>query len=418
MDIAIIGGGGSGLVTAHLLKDAHAVRVFEAAPQLGGHVRTLGRNVAAPGLPPGVVTENGVLGFHRQAYPAWHALVAELGVELLDYRLHTGLFLDDGRCWVTPSALLTARHGRVRAAVESLRSLRVGKGVLARLAPGLLFPPARLKGRSVDELMGQGALWERWFRAGFVQVFSTPWEAVGQLPAELALAYFADTAAPEWSGVRGGVFRYLERIVAGLDADRLHVATPVRAVERVAEGGVRVHLAEGSAATFDKVVFATSPGQILRLLADPSDAERARLAPWTDGPFTTTAHRDDTLYRGARVQVASPSDFFACEGGARFAYNTSLTAAYGVEPGSAPIAFAHGLDHCIAADRVLERHTHQTPRYTPAAWATRDAIQASNGARDTLYAGAWLGCGLHEGCVTSALAVSRLLGGRTLRGVA
>ena len=47
MKIAIIGGGSAGLVTAHLLDGAHDVTIFEKAPILGGHVRTLNRNVVA-----------------------------------------------------------------------------------------------------------------------------------------------------------------------------------------------------------------------------------------------------------------------------------------------------------------------------------------------------------------------------------
>ena len=46
MRIAIIGGGASGMVTAYLLdKQGHQVTVFERQPALGGHIRTLNKNV-------------------------------------------------------------------------------------------------------------------------------------------------------------------------------------------------------------------------------------------------------------------------------------------------------------------------------------------------------------------------------------
>ena len=46
MKIAIIGGGASGMVTAYLLnKKGHNVTVFEKQPILGGHIRTLNKNV-------------------------------------------------------------------------------------------------------------------------------------------------------------------------------------------------------------------------------------------------------------------------------------------------------------------------------------------------------------------------------------
>jgi uncharacterized protein len=46
MKIAVIGGGASGMVSAYLLdKQGHHVTVFERQPMLGGHIRTLNKNV-------------------------------------------------------------------------------------------------------------------------------------------------------------------------------------------------------------------------------------------------------------------------------------------------------------------------------------------------------------------------------------
>jgi uncharacterized protein len=46
MRIAVLGGGASGMVTDYLLdKQGHHVTVFERQPILGGHIRTLNKNV-------------------------------------------------------------------------------------------------------------------------------------------------------------------------------------------------------------------------------------------------------------------------------------------------------------------------------------------------------------------------------------
>ncbi len=66
MRIAIVGGGASGLITAWLLDRAHEVTLFERAPVLGGHIRTLGRNAPRGDLPAGLWLDAGVVEFSRE----------------------------------------------------------------------------------------------------------------------------------------------------------------------------------------------------------------------------------------------------------------------------------------------------------------------------------------------------------------
>jgi len=65
--------------------------------------------------------------------------------------------------------------------------------------------------------------------------------------------------------------------------------------------------------------------------------------------------------------------------------------------------------------RVVRRDEHDVARYAERALLSREDLQRRNGARHTFFAGAYLGDGLHEGAVRSALSVAEHLGGRTLR---
>mgnify|MGYP001440025575 CR=1 FL=1 len=78
MRIAIVGGGASGLITAYLLRNTHQTVVYEADSILGGHVRTLNRNVQDVALDASMVCENGVLGFDLTAYPTFRTLAERL----------------------------------------------------------------------------------------------------------------------------------------------------------------------------------------------------------------------------------------------------------------------------------------------------------------------------------------------------
>ena len=97
MKIAVIGGGASGMVTAYLLdKKGHFVTVFEEQPVLGGHIRTLNKNVQPNHSNCQFLLESGVLEF-PVAFHNFLDLMKELEVELEPVTVGSALFLQNGR---------------------------------------------------------------------------------------------------------------------------------------------------------------------------------------------------------------------------------------------------------------------------------------------------------------------------------
>lgn len=62
------------------------------------------------------------------------------------------------------------------------------------------------------------------------------------------------------------------------------------------------------------------------------------------------------------------------------------------------------------SNKIIHRQQHNTPLYSVAAIRYRNEVVATNGENHTYHAGAYLGEGLHEGAISSAFAVSELLG--------
>ena len=79
-NIAVIGGGISGMGAAHLLADHHNVTLFEAEPRLGGHARTIiaGKRGDQP-------VDTGFIVFNYANYPHMAALFQRLNVPCLLY---------------------------------------------------------------------------------------------------------------------------------------------------------------------------------------------------------------------------------------------------------------------------------------------------------------------------------------------
>lgn len=409
MRIAIIGAGASGLVTAWLLQQRFEVEVFEKSFIPGGHVRTLNRNVPCPEMPANVCIENGVLGFHRQSYPHFFRLMEKLQVPLLDDKPKACLYIGRSEYPVTPKTLLRSITAfnllrKIKEIVKLLQMNNAYKRFEASLEQLIVDTPPEAP---TGPLLSPNTEMKAFQRAMLMLSFSTPIEHVDALPAGLTLPFLAALKYPDWSYVKGGVYHYLEillndfRGVVHLNASINHVSRSPQNVE--------LHLADGQVRVFDKVVFATSPGKLLDLIQNPSEAEQRCFAPWHDRSFETIAHTDRSVYNGFDIVKRTPMDFFVNQKTQEAGYNTSMNQSYGL-PESPGYAFAYHLEDRIDSRNVLDRQEHVVPVYTGEAFATRPEIKGIQGENQCYYVGAWLGNGLHEGAVSSAVEVAVKLG--------
>ena len=92
-NIAIIGGGISGMGAAYALSSAHNVTLFEARKRLGGHARTL---IAGP-IGREFPVDTGFMVFNYRNYPNLNALFAKLDIPVKKSNMSFAVSLDDGK---------------------------------------------------------------------------------------------------------------------------------------------------------------------------------------------------------------------------------------------------------------------------------------------------------------------------------
>lgn len=405
MKVAIIGGGAAGILSAYLLDPAHEVTVFERQPILGGNVRTLGRNVACAGLPAGVFLDAGVIELCPERFPIVHRVLADLGVALRSVPGATGLATADGRVYASLGKIARSRAGLWTRARDVLRLMSLGPGLARFRRRAARASAAELAARPLADFLGGGVV-DEWLRLLMVYAYSIPRAQIDALPAALAVpTLLAFTGDVSWTSVVGGTYRYIEAIVARLRG-RVITGAEIDWVRRDPTG-IELRLRGADPMRFDRLVIATTPEQVLALLADPSDAERRRFAAWRGNDLQAVIHRDEGPYRRRGIVDASEFDLFADPPG----YNAFLGRLCGLGERDR-YHFAYNLERELDPAAILHVQPHRTPLYTVDALATRPEILATNGERHTFYAGAWLGDGLHEGAAASALAVAERLGGR------
>ena len=408
MRIAIIGAGASGLATAWLLDGAHQVTVFERAAVPGGHIRTLGRNAPRGDLAPGIFLDAGVVEFGRENFPTVHRLFEALKVPLRAVPGTTALHRLHGPPLYSPGAIRDLPQlQRLRAKLRLPRAGLQRQRFMARTK----LPPAALEGRPLGDFLGEPP-YSDWMQLLVTYAYSIPTPQVPGLAASISVPMLRAFCTPNsWTAVEGGSYAYVERLLGQLKG-AVHTSARVEAVRRSADG-VEISV-DGQTLRFDAVVLATPPDQVLALLADPDEAERRRFGAWQANRTHTLVHADPGLYARRGIPIATEFDVFELPGG-EGGYNACLDRLAGL-PSGGPMRFglALGLDAEIDPAKVLLRQPHHTAAFTVAALAPREEVRATNGHRATWYAGAWLGDGLHEGAISSAVAVLGALGGKIL----
>ncbi len=407
MNIAIIGGGAAGMAAAWFLGERHRVTVLERESVLGGNIRTLGKNVPGAGLPAGVTLDAGVVEFSRDNAPRFHVLMDALDVELHDVPGTTALFVDGRPPLVSPGYIAAAGLGWLARLAARWRLRRLAPAYRRFFARTRDLPAAELYDRPLDDYLDAGPFAE-WQRLLMLYAYSVPPEHLSRLPAALAVPALRRFLQPHrWTAIGAGVYTWIERVVERR-RPKIHTSARIRAVRRSREG-VEIEMESGERMRYDKVVIATPPDQVLGLLADASDDERRRFGAWEGSEATTVVHSDTGLYQRRGIRYFSEFDLFHTAAGLR-GYNAYLNRLCAV-PDSAGVHYSlsFGIDEEIDPARVIHHQPHRTPLYTVEAMRSREEIQAVNGERHTVFAGAWLDDGLQEGAVRSARQAARLL---------
>jgi len=403
MRIAVIGGGASGMTTAYWLnKQGHHVTVFERQPMLGGHIRTLNKNVKPNQSECSEILESGTLEFPT-VFHNFVALMQELGVELVPVDIGSALFAKNGSHFLSEVAIKKNFTG-IQRLIEYLRF----DTVYARSAR--LWLKTRFVGmqdfydQPLSRYLKDQSTGSLWLKLLIMYSYSMPFDLIDDFPAELAIPMLCNYLAVNWLRVEGGVYSYIEKILERFKGEVL-LNVEIANISRSPDA-VKIERLNGEIQEFDKVVFATPPDQVMVLLADPTDAEIKRFSTWKANYATTTVHKDTSMYDNHGIRHPSEFDFF--QTGTRWGYNGCLNQLCGISsPQHHFLSFQ--LEELIAKDRIIHIQEHHTPLYTTESFRYRDEVVATNGENNTYHAGAYLGDGLHEGAIASALQVAQLL---------
>ena len=407
MRIAIVGGGVSGLVAAHLLHGEHDVVLYEAASYAGGHTNT----VSVDGASGRHDIDTGFIVMNDRNYPLFTRLLDRLGVARQPTQMSFSVkgehedFEYSGTprgLFCQPRNLASARFQRM--IYDLLRFNRILRRMLSE--PGA--------GRATEESLGEFLERERFSRT-FVERLIVPqvsavWSAdpreMHSFPVRFIAEFFANHGMlgfrdrPAWSTIAGGSARYVDALTAPF-RERIRLNTPVRAITR-REDHVEIAAAGCEPERYEQVVIATHSDQALTMLTDASEQETRLLGAIPYQLNEAVLHTDSSLLPRRHA--------------ARAAWNFHLLAE--PKPLSTVTYWMNhlqrlraGEDYCVTLnrseaidpERIIRTISYAHPVYTPAGVSAQERHGEISGLqRRTHYCGAYWGWGFHEDGVRSA----------------
>lgn len=406
--IAVIGGGISGMAAALMLQSGVAVTLFEAAPRLGGHARTViaGRRGDTP-------VDTGFIVFNHATYPYLGRLFRELDVPIQRSDMSFGVSIDGGRIEYglrTVGSLFAQRRNALRPGFLRMLSDidRFNRRAEATVTGG------QTVGDLVTALgLGDGFR-HHYLRPFCGAIWSTPEIDVESLPAAMLVRFFRNhgllglTGQHQWWTVRGGSVEYVQRLAHRLEADgvRICAGAPVRSVVRTEQSCI-VNLAGQAPEAFDQVVFACHADAALALIDRPTAAESRLLGAIRFRANRAVLHRDPQQMPRRRdcwsswVYRAS-----AVPGGIGVTYWMNRLQNI---PGDDPLFLSLNPPAAIPDALVYDETVFRHPIFDAAAVRAQQGIAAIQGANQTWFAGAWLRNGFHEDGIVSAVRIARLM---------
>ncbi len=412
LKIAVVGGGAAGMTASYYLGRKHNVDLFEAAPKLGGHVRTV---LADDGYGLKIPVDMGFIVFNNRTYPCFCRFLEDLKVKSATTDMsfsysepHTGF----------------AYAGSGLSGLFARRANLIDPGFWRMIFAVLKFCKNISRDLEHDRL--KGSLGEYLREHRYPPVLMTRylepmvraiWSAEDHEPENFPLKRFARffsnhgllsiRGGPTWLYIPGGSHTYVRAFEQNFTGN-IRTGCPVKGISRIKNRAL-IHL-NGQDLEYDSVVLACHADTALDLLRDPDRAETEILSPWQYVANDVIMHTDPSF-------LPSNPRAWACWNVVAHAGDTEKRVHVHYWMNTLQ-RFSARKNHVVSLNprrQVPEKAISCRlemfhPRFNSSALKAQAGLDSLQGKRNTYFCGSYHGNGFHEDAAASGVRVARQLG--------
>ncbi|QIZ75677.1 NAD(P)/FAD-dependent oxidoreductase [Ferrimonas lipolytica] len=408
MNIAVVGAGVSGLVSAHLLGQRHKITLFEPEQWLGGHTHTVEVD--------GLAIDTGFIVFNDRTYPLFEKFLDQLGVAKRKAQMSfsvTDAQQDLEYNGHTLNTLFAQRRNLLRPQFWQMvwQILRFNK-LGTELASSGNIPDVCL-GEFLDNHGFDGWMVSHYLLPMGAAIWSASIDDMRRFPLQFFLRFFhhhgllAVTNRPQWYTVQGGSWQYVKRLQQNPNF-ALEQGNGVQAVTRSADH-VEVVDSQGKRWQFDEVVFACHSDQALALLTDATAAEQAVLGAIRYADNEVILHTDVSQLPQRRDAWASWNYQMGAGADKPVALSYNMNILQGLSSDKTYCVTLNPIK-AIKPSSIIGKYRYAHPQFDLAAEAAKARRNEICGVNRSHFCGAYWYSGFHEDGVRSAVDVCRRFG--------
>lgn len=411
LNIAVVGSGVAGIVSAYLLQKKHQVTLFDKNDYLGGHTHTV---VVDHGPDKGLPVDTGFIVFNDRTYPNFKRFIGQLGVEYINSPMSFSYHDQQTKFMYNSSKLFADRRNLLRPSFWRFLKeiLKFNKISREQLHTGL-----------ITELTLGEFLKDQGFSDDFINWYIIPMGAaiwstsdanMLDFPAGSFIQFFENHGLltvndqPQWHTVKGGSHEYVKAFLKTFQG-RVEKSSPVEKIKRE-EHSVQL-LVKDNWLSFDRIIIACHADEALQLLDDPSENESKLLSPWKYTHNSVILHTDERFLppikraRGAwnyfRVKDDKEDETITMSYYMNMLQNLDTKSEYMVTLNPRTP---------INPESIVGQFSYTHPLYNFDAVKTQSRLSELNGQNQTYYCGSYFRYGFHEDAVWSALNVGKHFG--------